>query len=156
MYCPTCRMNSVPNCEVYRYTNTEFRCAIGHSFSYEALMMMKPDLIRTEVAEKAGPGDVKAEFFCNADVLQQFRAKFPNRLSATVTQIMRLYLDDDLVIIDGLQARELRSLKVSTGAEMLAVAKQASTLSDENEELRKKITFIQDLFAQKGVEMPTF
>jgi len=156
MYCPTCRMSGVPHNEVFRIDNTKLQCTIGHVFSYDTLMAAKPEMIRKEVLEQAGPGDVTQKVFINGEVLRQFNEKYPGRLSATVTQILRNHLDDDMVIVDGMQARELHSLKVKTGAEIVAAVKQNMTLVDENEDLRKKLSFIEGMFTRNGVAMPEF
>jgi hypothetical protein len=154
MYCPTCRGNGVKN-EVQKTDNVTFACVIGHVLgNYEQLMAMKPDMIRLEVIRKLNAGDVKTEVFVNGEALAKFNQMHPGQLDATVDNIIRQHCDGDLVIIDGMQAREMRSLGVTTGAQMLAAIKNAKDLEVQIASQTAALELVQGMFAKAGVESP--
>lgn len=152
MYCPLCEKNGVKT-ELMR-DMVEVKCLMGHTFQYNTLMSMNPTLIRMEFTEKAGPHDVKLEAWVNGEVLAQFNQKFPNRLSSTIDNILRTFLDGDMVIVDGMQAREMKSLGIKNGAEMLAAARGAKTQEDTINTLTIQLETIRGMFTQAGVESP--
>ncbi len=150
IYCPRCEAAGV-QLELVREM-TEFKCANGHSFVYSQLS--EATKMPLAFMEKPLTGEVKAEFFVNQDVLSKFRAKFPNRQNSTVNSILSLFLDDDLVVIDGKQAREMKKLGIKNGAEMLAAAQNNATLEGENNDLKSKLAFIRTMFKGADVESP--
>ena len=150
IYCPRCEAAGV-KIELVREM-TEFKCANGHSFVYTQLS--EATKIPLAFMEMPLTGEVKAEFFVNQDVLNKFKAKYPNRLNSTVNSILALFLDDDLVVIDGKQARAMKKLGIKNGAEMLAAVENNATLEGENNDLKKKLEFIRTMFKGADVESP--
>lgn len=131
-----------------------FRCPVNgaHIFTYDQTASFTK--IPMQFTEKMGPGDVKVDLFVDAEVLAKFKDMYPNRINATVGQILRSHLDGDLVIIDGMQARELKSLGIKNGAEMLAVAKNNQTMEDQLRDTQLQLETIRGLFTNLGVESP--
>ena len=156
MYCPHCEKTGVQS-ELFR-GNPEmhlFRCLMNHAFTYDQLTALNPTKIQYVPKEVPGPTDVNASFFIPANILSKFREKYPNQQNATITSILQLHLDDDLIIISGEQARELKSLGVRTGQEMLVTAKQNRTLVAENETLSSQINFFSEMIHKAGMEAVT-
>lgn len=153
IWCPLCDKNGVNN-EIVREDNIVMKCGIGHSFTYASLMSHGPRMIRLEVIEKPNIGDVKVEVWVNGDALAKFNQMYPNRMSATVDNIIRQHCDGDIIIIDGMQAREMKSLGIRTGAEMLAAIKNARTLEADILTKDTQLETIRDLFARTGVDSP--
>lgn len=139
IYCPYCEKNEVKN-ELLRGAPEMhlFRCNLGHCFDYSALMAQSPNMVKLEVVEKPGPNDLKVSVFIEPAVWQRFCAKYPNQRNSTLNSILNLCVDDDLVLVSGDQARELKKLGVRTGADMLACAQNNNTLTVENEALVKE------------------
>lgn len=148
--CPRCEKEG-SKFELVR-ENVEFKCPNGHTFVYGQLS--EATKIPLAFVEKANVGDTKAEFFVNADILAKFRAKYPMQQNSTVTSILALFLDDDLVVVDGKQARELKKLGVKNGAEMLSAVQNNATLESENNELKGKLDFMRSMFKSADVESP--
>lgn len=153
IWCPLCDKNGVNN-EIVREDNVVFKCGIGHTFNYDSLMASKPRMIRMELVRKPNVGDVKTEVWINGEALNKFNQLHPGQLDATLDNIIRQHCDGDLVIIDGMQAREMGSLGVNTGAQMLAAIKNAKTLEAEIATKDVQLATIQGLFAKMGVESP--
>jgi hypothetical protein len=150
IYCPRCEAAGT-KLELVREM-TEFKCANGHSFMYSQLT--EATKIPLAFAEKPNVGDTKAEFFVSAEILAKFRAKYPMQQNSTVNSILALFLDDDLVVIDGKQAREMKKLGIKNGAEMLSAAQNNATLEGENNDLKSKLEFIRTMFKGADVESP--
>lgn len=153
MWCPICDKNGVNN-EIARTDNTTFECGIGHKYTYESLMAQHPRMIKLEVVHKPNVGDVKTEVWINGEALAKFNQMYPNQLSATLDNLVRQHLDGDLIIVDGMQARELKSLGIRTGAEMLSAIKNGKTLEDTNATLTNTLDMLKGMFAKAGVESP--
>jgi hypothetical protein len=140
MYCPLCEKTHDIQVELFRGMPEShiFRCEQGHAFTYQRLIELNPTKIKLVTHEKPGPNDVKAEFWVNPKVLQDFRSKYANQQNSTINSILFLLLDEDLLMISGEQARKLKALGISTGADMLTTAEQIRTLTVENESLVKE------------------
>lgn len=154
MWCPTCDVNGV-NSEVTKLDNVMFVCGIGHQLGdYNQLMSRKPRMIKMEIVRKANVGDIKVDVFVNSTALDKFQQLHPGQLDATVDNIIRQHTDGDLIIIDGMQARELKSLGIMTGAQMLAAIKNAKTLEADIATKEIQLQTIQSMFERMGVESP--
>lgn len=154
MWCPMCDKNGV-NTEVVKKDNVDFQCGIGHNLGdYNSLMAQRPRMMKLEVVHKPNVGDVKTEVWINGEALNKFNQMYPNQLSATLDNIVRQHLDGDLIIIDGMQARELKSLGIRTGAEMLSAIKNGKTLEDTNTTLSNTLDALKGMFQKAGVESP--
>jgi len=154
MWCPTCDKNGANN-EVVKEDNVMFKCVIGHQLgNYAQVMSMNPRMIKLEVIRKANAGDVKVDVFVNGSALEKFNNMHPGQLDATVDNIIRLHTDGDLIIVDGMQAREMRSLGVMTGTQMLAAIKNAKELEVQIASQTAALELVQGMFAKAGVESP--
>lgn len=138
MYCPLCRDNGSPRVELMRDMNL-FTCLMGHSIVGERLQMLKPEMIRTEVIWKPGTGDVKTEVWVNQEVLMKAKEVLGNRFHPTIASIIRSCMAGEPIIIDGVQAEELKKLGIRNGAEMVATAKQNKELVGMNEDLTTQV-----------------
>ena len=137
-YCPMCRNNGNPSIQAMR-DNVDCFCLMGHRMPHAAFWSMKPDLMKTEVRFAPGANDVKAEIWVNQEVLMKAKEALGERFHPTIASLIRCCMAGLPVMIDGQQAAELRKLGVKNGAEMLAVAKQNSELSGQNEDLTEQL-----------------
>ena len=137
MYCPHCRANGA-RVELIRESHL-FNCPMGHSIPQEQLMAMNPEMIKIQPVFKAGPNDVKAEFWCNSEILNRAKEHLGVGFSKTIESILRSAMQGDYILIDGAQASELKKLGIRNGAEMLATAKQNQQLVAENEGLVEQV-----------------
>lgn len=157
MYCPTCR-------DLAGYTNNPvltvielmrdmdmIRCANGHTFhDYNALMAMNPTKIRLAPQDIRQPGDVKVDFWIDGDILKRFQARFPHQQNSTVQSILSLYcMGEDPVIIDGVQAKELRALGIKNGQEIIAELSVKSELQAEIEGLKQENKTIRSMVREQ-------
>lgn len=153
-YCPRCRDLGSPQVELMR-DNHVYTCMFGHAIhGYDSLMSLHPELIKLVSMEKPGPGDVKTEFWVDAKVLEKFNQMYPNQRHATVNSILSLFTTGDIVIIDGIQAKELKKSGIKNGAEMLAAVQAAKSIEAENDDLKSKLDFISQMFSKTGMESP--
>lgn len=154
IYCPHCERQNNQKTELFT-RNPEvnlFKCLLGHSFEYAALMAMNPTMIHYEHNEKPGQNDIKAEFWVDPKILSRFREKYPNQQNSTINSILQLSVDGDMIIVSGDQARKLKELGVRTGAEMLARIQVSKTLEAENADLISKLNYFSEMMKGAGVE----
>lgn len=137
-YCPGCERQGIQNVELVRGQPEMhlFRCAIGgHAYTYEQLRTLGAKMVQTAVAYTPPPAYVKGHVFLPPELWAKFCQKYPQQTSPTLESILSLLLDDDLILISGAQARELKKLGVKTGADMVETAKSNQTLTATNEDL---------------------
>ncbi len=136
-YCPTCEKQSQTQVELIRGVPELhlWKCPMGHTFTPDQAMAMGATMIKLEVQEKPAPTDVKATVWVNPELWAKFVTKFPERKNATMTSIMALSLDDDLIIISGEQAKKLKAMNIKTGSDMVVCAENNRKLEGENADL---------------------
>lgn len=138
MYCPLCRNAGNPTAELMR-DNVDYFCLMGHRMPHAQMGNLNPEMIKTEVRFKPGPGDVKAEIWVNGEVAIRAKEALGERFHPTVASLIRSCMAGEPILIDGKQAEELRKLGIKNGAEMLAAAKLNVELSGQNESYVKQI-----------------
>ncbi len=139
MKCPACRDsgNATPPELMRNQGDPNFFCPLGHVLTPERLQLLRPEMIRLQPTFKPRDTDVKAEFWCNPDVLQKAKEALGVNFHRTLESILQCALTGDYILVDGQQATELTKLGVRNGAEMLATAKENQRLAGENEEFTK-------------------
>jgi hypothetical protein len=146
-YCPDCRANGNPTVEAMR-DNVDCFCVLGHKQPHAAFWAKNPDMIKTEVHFKPGPHDMKAEIWVNAEVLTKAKQALGERFHPTIASLIRACMAGEPVLIDGVQAAELRKLGVRNGAEMLATAKLNLELAGQNENLVEQVNRWENMAAR--------
>jgi hypothetical protein len=157
MNCPTCRNlgritgnTALLAVELMRDMDM-IRCSNGHTFpNYNELMAMNPDLIKMAPQDKRQPTDVKVEFWIDGTVYEKYRLKYPLSQNANVESILRLFiLEEEPVIIDGSQAKELRKRSIRNGQEMLAALSSSGELQTEIDGLKTEIKTLRGMLKQQ-------
>lgn len=157
MYCPTCRNlagitqnQTLLVVELLREMDM-IRCSNGHTFpNYNELMAMNPDKIKLAPQDKRQPGDVKAEFWIDSTVLEKYRIKYPFSQNSNVESILRLFiLEEEPVIIDGAQAKELRKRGYKNGQEILGGLDSSGELQNEIDGLKTEIKTLRGMLKQQ-------
>lgn len=138
MYCPMCRNMGTPNARLMR-DNVDLFCMMGHRAPHAQMLAMQPEMIKPTVMFKPGPGDVKVEVWCNQEVYQKAKESLGERFHPTLASLIRCCMMGEPIIIDGKQAEELHKLKIRTGQEMVAMAKQNVELVGQNENLSEQV-----------------
>lgn len=138
MYCPLCRENGSARIELMRDAHL-FTCPMGHSIPQDRLQSMNPEMIKTEVFYKPGPGDVKVEVWVNGEVYLKAKEILGPRFNPTIDSILRTAMQGEYILVDGAQATKLRKLGVRNGAEMVTTAEQNQTLAAQNEDLVSQV-----------------
>ena len=137
-YCPKCRDSGKPKIEAMR-DNVDCFCLFGHKMSHAEFWSMQPEMIKTEVHFKPGPHDVKCEVWVNAEVLERAKQALGERFHPTMASLIRMCMAGEPVLIDGVQAAELRKMGIKNGAEMVTTAKQNLELVGQNEGLVEQV-----------------
>jgi len=136
-YCPACDKQGIES-ELQRGApeNHLFKCfAGGHQFTYAQLQSLGAKMVKLQVAYIPPATHVKGHVFLPPDLWRQFCLKYPQQTSPTMESIIQLLLDDDLVLVSGEQARELKKLGIRNGQEMVECAKNNQTLEVTNADL---------------------
>lgn len=137
-YCPGCERQGIPNVELVRGQPEIhiFRCSVGgHAYTYDQLRTLGAKMVTAQLAYTPPPTYVKGHVFLPPELWAKFCQKYPQQVSPTMESIISLLMDDDLILVSGEQARELKKLGVKTGADMLETAKSNQALSVTNEDL---------------------
>lgn len=138
MYCPMCAQQGSPTIELLR-DNVDMFCMMGHKMPHAQMMNLNPVMIKAAVRFTPGAGDVKAEVWCNGEVLIKAKEALGERFHPTIASLIRTCMAGDPVVIDGQQAAELRKMGIRNGAEMLAAARQNIELAGQNESLSQEV-----------------
>lgn len=157
MTCPTCRDlgkitgNPILNGIELMRDMDMIRCANGHTFpNYNELMAMNPDKIKLAPQDIRQPGDVKVEFWVDGTILAKFRERYPFQQNSTVQSILSLYCTgEDPVIIDGVQAKQLRALGIRNGQEIIAEMSVKSELQAEIDGLKQENKTIRSMVREQ-------
>ena len=139
MKCPYCRNQGNQNPPELMRDNVDMFCLMGHRGTHAQILAMNPEMIKMETHFKPGPNDVKAEIWVNSEVVMRAKEALGERFHPTIASLIRCCMAGEPVVIDGVQATELRKLGVKNGAEMLAAAKQNVELAGQNEDLVEQL-----------------
>lgn len=139
MRCPFCRNQGNQNPPELMRDNVDMFCLMGHRAPHAQIMAMNPEMIKAEVHFKPGANDIKAEIWVNGEVLMRAKEALGERFHPTIASLIRCCMAGEPVVVDGVQAQELKKLGVKNGAEMLATAKLNSELSGQNQYLTEEL-----------------
>lgn len=147
MYCPLCRDNSGAKVELMRDAHL-FNCPMGHTITQDRMGVLNPEKIKLQFFFKPGPHDVKTEAWVNGEVLSRAKEKLGEQFHPTIDSILRVAVTGDYVLVDGVQAKELRKRNIKNGQEMVACAQDNERLENENSQLKEKIAYFEGIFAK--------
>lgn len=155
MFCPICRATNGQKVEMYRDAHL-FTCLMSHAIQQEQLMAMNPEMIKLEFHFKPQPNDVKVECWVNSEVLRRAKEILGDRFHPTVDSLLRVVVTGDYVIVDGVQAKQLRDKNIKNGQEMVACALDNDRLDAENLDLKNKVAYFEGIFkrASEEIEVP--
>jgi hypothetical protein len=151
MYCPLCRSNGNNHTELIRDSHI-YTCPLGHTMTNEQIQKLNPELIKLQTFYKPRPTDVKTEFFCHPEIAQRIKNELGDGYHRTLESILEVCLTGEYVLVDGVQAKELRTMNIKNGAEMLACAKNNKELEGENLELKKQVDHYERIFSRAASE----
>ena len=128
----------------------------GGVFSYAALMSAnpKPRMDKVDFVEKQPAGTQTVPLWLHPEVITALQTKFPSNLLTTLHSAVTALADPDAVLIEGEYAREMASIGIRRGREVLGLAKKVKDLEEEVAALRLREQTLRQFFSGLGLAMP--
>ncbi len=123
-------------------------------YSYDSLMRLRPRMDKVEFVEKQPAGTQTLPLWLHPEVIAALQSKFPSNLLTTLHSAVTALADPDAVLIEGDYAREMASIGVRKGREVLALAKEVKELREQNAAMRLKEETLRQFFGGLGMAMP--
>ena len=155
IWCPTCDRAGNPSRMVKtmgtRSEGMTVKCANGlHTFTYSRLMSLNPRMDKPEFVEKQPPNTVSINVWIYPEVLESLKQKFPSNLMTTLCSVLTALGDPDSVLIEGEHAREMATMGIRRGREVLGLAREVIELRKKVERLEIQMEPFRNLLTQMG------
>jgi len=161
IWCPACDRAQTPTRLIRQMAAKQegmlLKCpTCSRTFSYAALMASnpKPRMDKVEFVEKQPPGTQILPLWIYPEVIAALQQKFPSNLMTTLCSAITALADPDAVLIEGDYAREMASIGVKRGREVLALAKEVKELREAVAAARLREQTLQQFFGSIGMAMP--
>lgn len=134
-----------------RMGGSVYRCtAQGHELEYGRLMAMHPRMRKLEMHEKQ-PGNTLAQtIWVYPEAWQALEARYPQNLMTTLCALLTALADEDTILVEGENARELRKLGVARGREVVGLAQAHKELQAEIADLRMREKVLEPFLKAMG------
>jgi hypothetical protein len=122
-------------------------------YSYERLMQLNPRKEQLMLTEKMPPSCIIQQVWVHPEAWAMLAKRFPQTLMTTLCATLTALADPDTVMVEGNYAREMRTLGVERGRDVLGLAKRVKELEAECEEMRireKALAPFLKMLAQAG------
>jgi len=164
IFCPACDQSGTPS-QLVRSNQAGARAVMalkcpvcGRTYSYAALMDSNnphpPRKAKIEFTEKPPAGTQLVTLWLHPDAVVAWHRKFPANPITTMSSAITALVDPDSVLIEGQYAREMASIGIKTGKEVLGMAKEVKELRDEVASLRLREQTLRQFFGSLGMAMP--
>jgi hypothetical protein len=110
--------------------------AAGHQYNYERFMSLNPRKEQLMLTEKMPPSCVIQQVWVHPEAWAMLQKRFPQTLMTTLCATLTALADPDTVMVEGNYAREMRTLGVERGRDVLGLAKRVKELEAETEEMK--------------------
>jgi hypothetical protein len=126
----------------------------GYQSSYANVMASHPRMDKVDFVEKPSAGTKPYTIHLHPEVIEAWQRKFPSNPMTTLTAAVTALADPDSVLIEGDYAREMASLGIRRGREVLSMAKELKELRDEVAGLKLRESTLRAFFSGLGLAMP--
>lgn len=158
IFCPMCDKQGISSkmIRVMRSAGEgmRVRCgAMGHTYNYETLMKLNPRKEQLVLNEKMPASCIVQNVWVHPEAWAMLQKRFPQTLMTTLCATITALADPDTVMVEGQYAREMKTLGVERGRDVLGLAKRVKELEAENEEMRvreKALAPFLKMLAQAG------
>lgn len=163
IFCPACDKSGTPTQLVRQMAAKQegmlLKCpTCSRTYSYAALMDPKnlnpPRKVKLEFTEKQPAGFITLPLWLHPEVVESLRRKFPSNLLTTLSSAVTALADPDSVLIEGEYAREMASIGIRRGREVLSLAKEVKELRDAVAAARLREETLAGFFRSLGLAMP--
>jgi hypothetical protein len=128
------------------------RCANQlHTYNYPTLMKMNPRMDKPDFIEKQPPNTVTLALWVYPEVLESLKQKFEHNLNTTLCSAITALADPDTVLIEGEHAREIASLGIKRGREVLGLAREVKELRTKLERAQIQMEALAPIFQAMGI-----
>ena len=134
IYCPQCdRLEQGRTQSRMLNKQSGYVCTgMGHRFkSYIALMDMHPRMEKLLVQEKQPAGTDAVSFWVHPAAYSALQSRFPSNLRTTICALFNALSDPETILIEGEHTRELRSLGIARGRDMVGLARTNIALTEQ-------------------------
>lgn len=141
IYCPACdregRSSRMMKVMHSSGEGMRVKCTgAGHMYSYERLMQLNPRKEQLMLQEKMPPSCIVQQVWVHPEAWAMLAKRFPQTLMTTLCATITALADPDTVMVEGNYAREMRTLGVERGRDVLGLAKRVKELEAETEEMK--------------------
>jgi hypothetical protein len=155
VFCPTCKLNGT-QIELRRDTY-QFRCDFGHVFEYARLQQMIDGgqaelLIRLNVIENPSDHSQAYKVFMIPQTWERLNQKFAGRLWVTLGTVFDALADDSIIFIEGKDVKEMRTMGIKTGKDIIAAIHSAKELEKQIADMQKQLELLKPILAAAGVQ----
>jgi hypothetical protein len=155
-WCPACDRAGTPSRMIKvgsgRTEGMVVKCANQlHTFTYGKLMQLHPRMDKPDFVEKQPPNTVTLTLWVYPEVLESLRQKFEHNLNTTMCSAVTALADPDTVLIEGEHAREIASLGIKRGREVLGLAREVIELRKKLERAEIQMEALAPIFAAMGI-----
>ncbi|MDE2103570.1 MAG: hypothetical protein KGL39_40395 [Patescibacteria group bacterium] len=159
VFCPRCDRAGTPARVVRQMAAKQegmlVKCnQCGAIYNYQQLMSTHPRMDKVDFVEKPPAGYVTIPLWLHPEVVEAWKRKFPSNWQTTLSSAMTALADPDAVLIEGEYAREMASIGIRRGREVLGLAKKVKDLEEEVAALRLREQTLRQFFSGLGLAMP--
>lgn len=157
IWCPQCDRAGNPSRMIkqqggHRTEGMAVKCANGlHMLTYSKLMSLNPRMDKPDFIEKQPPGTVTMTIWVYPEVLEALRQKFEHNMNTTMCSAVTALADPDTVLIEGEHAREIASLGIKRGREILGLAREVKELRTQLERAKIQMEALAPIFQAMGI-----
>jgi hypothetical protein len=141
IYCPKCDRIEQGRTES-RMLNLPggYKCTgLGHPFKYLELMAMKPRMEKLVVQEKQPPSATVLPIWIHPDALAALQTRFPSNFKTTLYSLFSALADPATVLIEGEHCRELATLGIHKGKEIVGLARTNNALTEQLKAMQEQM-----------------
>lgn len=156
IFCPACDRAGNPSRMMaqqggHRTEGMAARCQNQlHTFTYSKLMSLHPRMDKPDFVEKQPPNTVTMTLWVYPEVLESLKQKFEHNLNTTMCSAVTALADPDTVLIEGEHAREIASLGIRRGREVLGLAREVIELRKQLEKAKVQMEVLEPIIRMLG------
>lgn len=139
IYCPKCdRLEHGTTQTRMINSHSGWKCAAGlHKMTYAELMALKPRMEKLVINEKQPGNTSTLQIWIYPEALTALRNRFPSNLMTTICSLFTSLADPDTLVIEGEHMRELRTLGIHRGRDIVGLATTVKALTAQLDEAKK-------------------
>lgn len=149
IYCPACDRQHLDSLMISEQLG--YRCQLqSHRYEYQRLMSLKPRMKEFIVVEKQPGGTVVQPMWVHPEAWARLQEKYRSNLMTTICSLLTSLADGDTMVIEGEHVRELASLGITKGRELMGLASANISMSNEIKEARFQLRALEPILKALG------